>query len=358
MDQYRYTPFLKLKANEVAAIASLSDAVKDKIVPFFDLARKSGMSPAGFGSMVSKSAVKLKKYLGLTRPFFLDNYDIDDNILLNGQPNYAVVLHEFRDMNFVPVVGLNRAAAHNQAVFNAKAGGLLKSSAVAIRLVEEDFESFGLIQGELADLIKAGAQFAHWVLVLDCRMCRNVDPAAHAAKLASFISQATKVFGFSLIIVAGSSIPAAIGEIAKVEVRCNVSRVELQIYGAIRAMGLNPVGFGDYTIVSPLYSDVTLPPEMMRTVTAPKVLYSHGDLHFIARGGALKTHARGNLQYNDLASEIVAQPFYRGAPYSFGDDFLNVKAQMIGKQVTPGSILNPTINAHITYMATAHPLLV
>ena len=54
MDRYKYTPFLKLKANEVAAIASLSDVVKDKIVPFFDLARKDGMSPAGFGSMVSK----------------------------------------------------------------------------------------------------------------------------------------------------------------------------------------------------------------------------------------------------------------------------------------------------------------
>ena len=357
MDRYKYTPFLKLKANEVAAIASLSDVVKDKIVPFFDLARKDGMSPAGFGSMVSKSAVKLRKYVGLTRPFFLDNYDIADDILLNGQPNYEAVMHEFRELNFVPVVGLNRTMAHNQAVFNAKASGRLKSGAVAIRLVEEDFESFGLIQGELGDLIKAGAQFAHRILVLDCRMCRNVDPATHAAKLASFISQATKMFDFSLTIVAGSSIPAAIGEIAKVDVRCNISRVELTIYRTIRAMGLDHVGFGDYTVVSPLYSDVTLPPEMMRTVTAPKVLYSYEDLHFIARGGALKTHARGNLQYNDLASEIVAQPFYRGAPYSFGDDFLNVKAKMGGKLVTPGSILNPTINAHITYMATGHPLL-
>ena len=121
MDRYKYTPFLKLKANEVAAIASLSDVVKDKIVPFFDLARKDGMSPAGFGSMVSKSAVKLRKYVGLTRPFFLDNYDIADDILLNGQPNYEAVMHEFRELNFVPVVGLNRTMAHNQAVFNAKA---------------------------------------------------------------------------------------------------------------------------------------------------------------------------------------------------------------------------------------------
>jgi hypothetical protein len=96
---------------------------------------------------------------------------------------------------------------------------------------------------------------------------------------------------------------------------------------------------------------------MSRIVTAPKVIYSHQDQHFIARGGALKRHGRGLLQYNDLASEIVTQPFYRGAHYSLGDEFLQAKARGIGKLVIPGSILNSTINAHITYMATAHPWL-
>lgn len=357
MNQYKYTPFLKLKVNEVAAMAALTDRLKDEIVPFFDLARKAGISAEDFCSMVSKSAAKLKRYQGLTRPFFLDNYDIADDIIVNGRPNYEFVMNEFKDMNFIPVIGLNRTAAHNQAVLKAKDGGVIKSNLVAIRLNEEDFESFELIEPELTTLLKAGSQFKHWILVLDCGMCRNVDPSTHAGKLSTFIAKARLNYNFLHIIVAGSSIPASIGEIAKVEARCVVARVELEIYRAIRAVGLDSIGFGDYTVVSPLYSDVTLPPEMMRTVTAPKILYSHANHHFIARGGALKTHARGNFQYNDIASEIVAKSFYRGALYSPGDEFLQFKAQMIGKQVTPSSILNPTINAHITYMGTAHPLL-
>ncbi len=83
---------------------------------------------------------------------------------------------------------------------------------------------------------------------------------------------------------------------------------------------------------------------------APKVIYSYDDVHFVARGGALRTHARGNLQYNDIARDLCSQPFYRGPAYSFGDKFLDDKANGLGNKVMPSTILKPTINAHITYM--------
>ncbi|MFC6283750.1 MULTISPECIES: beta family protein [Polaromonas] len=358
MPNPRYTPFLKLKANEIAAYAALSEEIKQQIKPFFDLARRDGMTEASFCGMVTKAKTKVQRYLG-KQFFFLDNYDISDDLSVNGKANYEFVIETFRELNFIPVIGLNRTDAHNKAVFVGKKQGLIKSDTAAIRLEETDFELFELVKENLTELLEDGDLFQDWVLILDCGMCRNVDAAAHAVKLATFIKRANETFEFTEIIVTGSSIPASIADVAKVQQREVIARNELLIYRAVlNTPDVGIVAFGDYTVVSPLYSDITIPPEMMRNVTAPKVLYSHEDQHLIARGGALKTHARGSLQYNDIAGEIVKLAVYRGPAYSFGDNFLHEKAQMLGKQVTPGSILNPTINAHITYMVAGHPVWV
>lgn len=359
MAKTRYTPFLKLKANEVGAIAELSADVKQCLVPFFDLPRKDGMTEAAFCTMVTKSARKIEKYLGVSQSFYLDNFDIPDDITVGGGPSYRFVVDEFSSMSFIPVLGLDRTAAHNQAVFKAKQDGVIQSDIAAVRLLEDDFEAFELIEDELRELFDGGkGSFNKWVLILDCRVCLNLIADAHAIKLSQFIEAAVSAFKFAEIIVTGSSVPASISDVAKVAQQSALERIELQIYQELRSRtSIEPIGLGDYTVVSPMYSEITLPPEMMLNVTAPKVIYSHDAIHYIARGGALKTHARGNLQYNDIAVNIVSSPFYRGSAYSYGDCFLDEKAQMMGSLVTPGSILKPTINAHITYMATDHPLL-
>lgn len=360
MARTKYTPFLKLKTNEVGAVANLSDEVGESVVPFFDLPMKKGMTAASFCTMVEKSARKIEKHLGKVRPFYLDNFDIPDTISIDGAVNYLFIMQEFGDTNFIPVIGLNRSPAHNQAIFDAKAAGLIESSRVAIRLVADEFEDFELVEDELSELLEAASDsFDACVLILDCRLCLNAKPQVLAGQIYPFLSQVKAAFQFNEVIVTGSSVPASISEVVKVDQESELPRVELQIFDALlQRGGMGHVGFGDYTIVSPLYSEVTLPPEMMLNVTVPKVLYPHGAVYYIARGeGALKAHARGNLQYNDMLADIVQKPFYRGDYYSYGDGFIAEKALGIGKMVTPGSILKPTINAHITYMATDHPLL-
>jgi len=356
----KYTPFLKLKVNEVGAIVELSSEVTQCITPFFDLPRKKGMTAASFCSMVTKAASKMERLLGDLGPFYLDNFDIPDDIAVDGGPNYQFVIQEFANTSFIPVVGLNRTPHHNEAIFEAKKAGLLGSDTVAIRLVAEDFEDFLLVDIEFAGLVERAKEcFPEQALILDCRMCLNASAVALAAAIQAFINAAEAAFEFSEIIVAGSSIPAQIREVAKVEDAAEVARVELDIFSVLKNQaGMAHLGFGDYTVVSPMYSDLDMAPELLRNVTAPKILYGHDGIHYIARGGALKTHVRGNLQYNDMLADIVALPIYRGAEYSYGDAFIAEKAaQLGGKQVTPSSILKPTINAHITYMAIDHPLM-
>ena len=359
MAKTKYTPFLKLKANEVGAFANLAEAVSDGIVPFFDLPMKSGLSGATFRTMVDKSARKMEKNLGYGRSFFLDNFDIPDAVTIDGKANYGYVAAAFSKLSFIPVIGLNRSPAHNLAVFQGRADGLIYSSRVAVRLVDDDFNDFELVEDDLSDLIgQALDAFEDCTLIIDCRVCLNADPGAVANRIYEFLAAAEAKFPFAEIIVTGSSLPASIGQVAKTTQESELARVELQIFDTLRGLGgMGHVGLGDYTVVSPLYSEVTLPPEMLLNITAPKVLYAHGVVHYIARGGALKAHARGNLQYNDLLFGLTKMPFYRGENYSFGDAFIAEKAQMGGAMVTPGSVLKPTINAHITYMATDHPFV-
>ena len=88
----------------------------------------------------------------------------------------------------------------------------------------------------------------------------------------------------------------------------------------------------------------------MLNVLAPKILYTFDRHHYIIRGGAIRTHVRGFLQYNDLAAEIITKPFYRGAEYSFGDNYIAEKSHSVGSNVMPSTIIKPTVNSHITYM--------
>ena len=46
----------------------------------------------------------------------------------------------------------------------------------------------------------------------------------------------------------------------------------------------------------------------------------------------------------------MSNPFYRGHHYSFGDSFIEEKSRNTGSSVMPGTILKPTINAHMTYV--------
>ena len=98
------------------------------------------------------------------------------------------------------------------------------------------------------------------------------------------------------------------------------------------------------------YSDVQIRGELMRRVTAPKVMYIYEDRLHVKRGGAIEGHPRGNKQYNDLSVTLVGESFFRGSTYSFGDKFIDEKSKNIGNDATPSTIPKALINAHITFM--------
>jgi hypothetical protein len=340
----------------VAGLSVLSPSLKAEVTPFFDLPRKKGMTRINFEKLVESCYKKSEKYLTAFPYIFIDSFDIPDSIAKAGSPNCKVIIEAFADFEYVPVLGLDRAADHNQAIFDAKVAGEIISNTVVVRFQPEEFDSFDLIEDELSELLSAGTKsFASWIFVFDCRVCLTSNRMKLAKDIANFVSAANEIFEIEKYIVVGSSIPATITDIARPSKESVIARVELEIFHTAQAMvGALPLALGDYTIVSPTYSEITIAPELLLSVTAPKVFYAFENSHFISRGGRIKTEGYG--QYDVIFEKIVNKSFFRKASYSWGDKFLKQRAEGAReKNVTPSTVLKPTICAHITYMAMDYP---
>jgi hypothetical protein len=293
----------------------------------------------------------VERHLEQVPEFYLDNFDIVDREI-GGLDSYQLILRDCPLNKVIPVIGLDRHPSHNEAAIIAKREFGLEASVIALRLGPEDFQEFLVVEAEVQALLAGMLAYYDQVdLVFDCRICSQFDAAVIGQRVNEFWGQFSAMYPVRRVIVTGSSIPASIGDVVPPNSAANLFRNELNIHQIVdEAAGNGDLAYGDYGVVSPNYSDVDLQPEILLNVMAPKMLYTYAGHHFCIRGGAIKGHPRGYKQYNDFSGVIVSQPFYRGAGYSYGDNFILEKSNNIGSQVTPSSVLRPTINAHLTYM--------
>lgn len=310
---------MKAKVNEFGALFELHEDIKRNATPFIDLPRKQkNMTEENFVELVEQTVKSVVKKMSGYQTFYLDNFDIDDAIKVNGKENYEFVIDSFSEIDFIPVIGLDRTKGRNQIVFDKKRTGLIKSNSISLRLQSEDFEDFENVKDDVDEIMaQARDLFDCWILIIDNRVCLKIDVDRRSSELIRFIPECMEEFPFDRVVVTGSSIPGSIGEIIGTQKEGPHERNEILIYKKIiEKLPSEDIYVGDYTIVSPLYSDIDIPGEAMRNVTAPKIVYSFDGVHYIFRGSSLTSHPRGNKQYNDLAELLVAKSFYRKYPYS------------------------------------------
>lgn len=347
-----YTPFLKLKTNEVTALSEVDISLQSELTPFFDFPRDNKtMSEDKFITKAGKAKKSIAKHLKNIPSFYLDNFDIDSNLTIDGDSNYKYLLELFSNLPMIPVVGIDRNDEHINSVINAKETGILNGNKIAIRFTPEDFEEYELVADDIEDMLNEVIKMFQEVdIIFDCRVCINQNVNTLSSNIIDFIKKFTDTYEVNKVIITGSSIPASIADIISTDTEIEQLRNELNIFNTVvntPSMIFN-LFLGDYGVVSPNYSDIDIKDSLMRTVTAPKILYPYDKKHFIIRGKGLQQY--GNEQYNVLSKIITLKSFYRGKEYSYGDNFLEEKSLNIGNQVTQSSILKPTINAHITYM--------
>lgn len=364
-----YIPFLKLKGSEISALIALQESERALITPFFDFPRrdeKKTRNPLAeqktkeenFTSALSSTSKRLQKKLSDLNEFYLDNYDLEDSFRPNGRGSYEQIIEFFAPLGMIPVIGLDRSEEHIDSIYKAYKKKIFSHDRIAIRLTKDDFLSpFKLVEDEISELHdNILCVFSKVDLIFDCRVISQQEDLDLANKILAFISDIEKDYSFNVIIITGSIIPASIADIVKPNTVGIFARKEISLYERVngRYTSTVPIFCGDYTCVSPEYSDTDFFAEDLQNIMAAKVIYLFNDngteVQYVTRGGRLKTN---KTQYITLCKEIVShhKNFFRGHAFSFGDCFLYNTAHGIKKEtVTPASITKPLINLHIKYM--------
>lgn len=347
-----YIPFLKLKDNEIMGLSELDYSIKRHIIPFFDFPRKDGdLTEEQFTKHTERMRKKFDKYLQDMQNCYLDIFDISTSFFINGVHPYEYLLEIFKA---IPVLGIDRDTEHINAVISGKQNGKITSEKVAIRLTTEDFIDFDLTQDDIEDLLDdAISLFEKIDIVFDCRYCKDLDCNNISNNIIGFIPRFIEHYQIDRVIVTGTSIPVPPAPLISTYFDDIIERAELALYSLVKEEHPN-IYIGDYTIVGAEYSDAGIPGDMMQNVIVPKTIYSYDSYHYMQRGGGVRTHPQGYRQYNTQAQNIVSKNFYRGKAYSYGDEYIEEKSRFVGKNVMPGTIIKPTVNAHITYMVSGY----
>jgi len=352
-----YIPFLKYKSNEIIGLGELDLDVLERVIPFFDYPRPNEPKTCEeFVSDVQRLARSVKKHLSKFREIYIDTYDFDGNYEIEGVYSYFYLVDSIRGMDVIPVVSIDRGIEHLESVIDLARENRISSDVVAFRITAEDFSNYLVVEDEIRDLLgEVFEEYSEVDLIFDCRLCTSVNPQEIGQQIADFFSLFSDNYVVRRKIVTGSSIPASVGDILVVNSECHIVKKEIDIFkNVIRYSGNVNFIYGDYAIVSPNYSDVIIQPEIMQNVMTAKLIYTYDNKHYFIRGGSLKT--KGYEQYFDLAGVVCAKPFFRGADYSAGDAYLEEKSRREGSNCMPGTIIKPSINAHITYIVRDCPI--
>lgn len=355
---YNYAPFLKFKQNEIQAVFSIYPDVQNYTLPLFDIPKEKRQdTELDILNRLSKGEKQLAAHSNKipNLNFFIDNYDLDDSVLLGGVQQYRYILGELEAYNIIPVVAFDRAPDHNVAAIEYCKQ---KCNRLGIRLQTEDFQSFNLLKPKLARILSEATEVGVTItyLIFDCRMIeKQGDVDDLKASIEKFYNQCSQQFSISHYIVVGSVIPTVITKLMKTKTTMMVERLEDKLWRKLAAIpALSGINYGDYGVVSPEFSEADLPVELMPKFMAPKVFYTTKGEFYAERGGNFQGHAKGYGQYFDMADNIVNKPFFRGAGYSDGDRYIHSRSHLSAlrpkKGGSPGSWIKATLSAHITFV--------
>ncbi len=346
----RYIPFLKAKRGELTAMGELTREVKQSICPFFDFPRKkANYNSETYANTAQSIVTSLQKHWGSEAEFYFDDFDIDQKLTVKGEHQYSYMLKTLQELQVIPVVALDRTK-HNAAVAQLKRDGEIASATVAFRANQSDFDDFDNNEDQVDyDLANVFKQFETIDLILDCRLCTGNNVSETAQQIAAFAQKFCAAYNnIRRVIVTGSSIPATIGDVIEVDSTVTLMRRELEIIAKARNLSECELIDGRLYDCEPvLLPTHDLDPKLMQTVMTPRLIYPFKSSYFVTRGVSMKSG--GQDQYVGLTTELCEKDFFRPG-YSAGEHYFYEKSKRIGNNATNGTVVKPSVVAHITYM--------
>jgi len=340
-----YSPFLKLKIGELSALINLSPEDRKNIVPLLELPRDDNYTVERLVTRIDSSVKKIKNRIETDFSFYIDNYEIPDVFKIKSNDSYLYLINSFSAYDIIPVIGFDRAESHNKIGIDF---ANKKAKKIAIRITRDYFENFLAYKEDLNLMFTNIEKYVSRIILLDCNYVDNIIVDKCKVNIIRLLENILKNQLFSKIVISGSSIPSKISDIVQKDTDKFINRNEVYLFKEIiKYFPKTTFIFGDYTVVSSDYSEINIDPRAMLNVITPKIIYSLSDSHYISRGQRIKSH--GIEQYITQARNLIKKPFFR-KDFSWGDSFLFDKATKKGTNITPSSIIGPTVNAHIKFM--------
>jgi hypothetical protein len=346
-----YSPFLKLKQNEITALKRLDPPDRKTIIPLLELPRDDKKYTEDvLIRKIDEIVKKLENGLEPDFTFYIDNYEVPDEIKIHRNDNYLYMLESFKGFNMIPIIGFDRVDSHNSIAIRYANTTTKK---IALRITFDYFDSFLAYKKDLESLLNALNSDVYCIVLLDCKYIDNNILSNCENSTIKIIKNILDIARFSKIVISGSTIPEplSIGDKVKIGTTVSIPRNEVILFRKITSEypETNFV-FGDYTVISPGYAELTIDPKYLQNIMTSKIIYSQLDSHYFSRGKALKPY--GLAQYFEQAKDIMKKEFFRGKDFSWGDYFLYERTKKKTINITPSSIIGPEVNAHMKFMIT------
>lgn len=343
----RYIPFLKLKQGEILALSEIKELETRLITPFFEVPRDETHTESSLIKKILSAKKILERNLPIGYKFYVDNSEIDDEITINGKSSYVFLLNQLVRFNIIPVTGFDRTEDHHSICIHQ--AEIVKE--IAVRITSDFLSGAESYTSDLAAHLNKLPPETIVTVILDYQLVHQNDIAAFETDTIRFLKASAKQLRMQRLILAGSSITASSGDMVDAGEEVVLKRHEMELISKICSLMKKQktrINIGDYTTVSPDYSDVNLPMGVIANVMCPKISYSTLWEHYIVRGRTFRKN--GWHQYRELAHKIINFSAFRGESYSTGDAYIVEKSRQGSKNGAPSAMVRHTVNAHMEMM--------
>jgi Beta protein len=347
-----YTPILKGKVNDLKALGKVPRALTSHVFPLVEM-----LSPND-GEHVESASVRFAGQIRKHCPLQVISVDLHsiapDQQMRDGSPALESLCANLRGLGvaFVPVFGFD----HEPELWDRIARiAVQQGRGLTVRLRREDIEAGDDTIAELIDRIQsAGIPAASTNILVDLSSVADAasgELVGLRERTQDFVDSALSSSGFGVVSVVASSMPSDVSGVPKEGLKA-FFRNEVPLWLETAANMPNArIAFGDYGIIHPNFSD-----KNPATNANAKIRYTTGLRHQVFRGHSLR-QGLGFRQYHDLSRRVVAESFYLGAGYSFGDDYVYRSANFEVGTGNLGTWVEVDMNHHLVYVSAQLPQL-
>jgi hypothetical protein len=322
-----YIPIIKSKQGELGAVGLVVPSDRSRLVPLVEVAEPDRCAPVA-GAWADSSHVLFVHALNLD--------DLDDAAW---SADVQAIFDELRRLDVAAVpVAATEDSADVRAILNSVVSQ--DGRGICIRLDAEDIAlaSPAAVGAEVRQLLSdVGVGVGNSDLLIDVGTTRDsvvsrVTTAEAALRVIPTLS------AWRSLVVAFSAFPETLEPAAPKGTATPIPRDDASAFAALQGrFAERSLTYGDYTIGVPFYADVPWAP-------IPAIRYADGDRWMVHRG---QSRNGRSAQYVQLATDVVTAPYFGGAGFSAGDQYLDAVANGRDGPGNPMTYVRAGVSRHL-----------